>query len=56
MTEGSGQAPLVAENARSSRVFAHVGLPNTELSCEAPSQLGFVSFNSLFGGAAPIAS
>jgi hypothetical protein len=22
--------------------------PNTELSCEAPSRLGFVSFNSLF--------
>jgi hypothetical protein len=29
------------------------GPQNTELSCEAPSA-GFVSFNSLFGGAAPL--
>jgi hypothetical protein len=28
------------------------GRPNTELSCEAPFWLGFVSFNSLLDGAA----
>jgi hypothetical protein len=29
--------------------------PNTELSCEAPSWLGFVSFNSLFDGVVTLA-
>jgi hypothetical protein len=28
----------------------HEQSPNTELSCEAPSWLGFVCFNSLFCG------